>query len=194
MTRLFGSDLHLDPARPGVERHGIGAHAGAGRALQRADAGLGMRAHLGRAGGIAFVDQPFGIEVVHQRGLQRVAQPDQPLVEVRPLHAAQRRRQPRRCEAVGQVQADRLRLVQHQAVVLQHRDQAVGIEREVGRRLVFAPGAIHQHPLERHRQFVQQHVRREAGVAWVVVQADHGVSRTGRRGDDSRYWQARAPP
>ena len=39
---------------------------------------------------VEFVDHALGIEVQHERGLQRVGAPEEPLIEVRPLRRLQR--------------------------------------------------------------------------------------------------------
>ncbi len=140
---------------------------------QRRDLALGVPLDLGGAGGVAFVHPAVGVEVDDQGGLQRVGQPHQPLVEVRPLGAAQRRREPGLRMGVAQVQRDGRGFVQDQVAVDQHRDQAVGIEPQIGRLLVGLGRARNQHPLVGHADFLEQDVRHHGGGARVVMQLDH---------------------
>jgi hypothetical protein len=133
------------------------------------DAGLGVGLHVGRVGGHAL-----GVEVVDEHGLQRVGQPHHPLVVLGPLGRAGRGAEAR--VAVGRVHQDGGRLVEHEVAVHQHGDQAIGVEPEVGRRLVLVVGAVHLAQPVRDAHFLEQQVRGEAGVAGVVVQFDHGVA------------------
>ena len=107
-----------------------------------ADRRLGMRLHLRDRRRV--VGPALGIEIDDQRRLQRVGQPGQPLVEVRALRAAQRRREASLRMGVGEVQADRGGLVQHEVAVDQHRDQAVRIQVQVLGALVRLPRAVDQ--------------------------------------------------
>jgi hypothetical protein len=108
---------------------------------QAGDLRFGGRLHLGRARRVSRRYPALRVEIDDQRGLQRVGQPHQPLVEMRAVHAAQWRRQTGIGVRVAQVQHDGRRLVEHQlraarVVLRQNRNQAVGVELQVRRRLV----------------------------------------------------------
>src|SRR5471030_1277687 len=139
-----------------------------------ADAALGMRLDLGRRG--CIVGQAFGIEVEDECGLHGVGQVDEPLVEFCPLVAAKYRRQPRPGMAVGQMQADRRRLIERQPAIDEHRDAASRVELEVLGAFVFVLVAVDQHQLIFRTDFLQQDMRREIGIAGVIVELVHGSS------------------
>ena len=70
---------------------------------------------------------------------------------------------------VGQVQADCRRLGQHQFAIHQHRNAPAWIELQVVGALVRGALAVDQHQFKGDAQFFQQPMRREVGVARVVV-------------------------
>ena len=134
---------------------------------------LGARAKIRHAVGRHIA---LGIEELHQRGLQGVGQPRQPLVAMRTQRRAQRRHQTGLRVGVGQVQEDGGCFVDHQIAVHQHRNQSIGVEPQVLWRLLRVARAVHQLQLEGHAQLFQKDMRHQAGVAGVVVELQHGVS------------------
>ncbi len=91
---------------------------------------------------------------------------------MRALGGSWRRRESRIRMHVREVQTDGRRLVQHQIAVHEHRDLPVRVELQEVSRLVRSVGAVHQRELERHAELLEQHVRRQAGIAGIVVQPD----------------------
>ena len=145
--------------------------------------GLGMGLDLRGGCNLTVVHQALAVKVVNQRGLQRVGQPHQPLVEVGAVVCAHSGGQAAVRVRVHQVQANGRGFVQHQvgaraafcSRLHQHRDQPVRVERQVAGRLVRALGAVDTLQFVRHAQLFEQHVRGEAGVAGEVVQLQHGA-------------------
>ena len=138
---------------------------------------LGERLQLRCALQVRAIRPALGIEVHDERGLQRVGQPHQPLVEMGALGRAQTGRQAGLGVGVAQVQADRGGFVEHQVTVLQHGDQAIGVERAVGGRVHHAEG----HAGVAARQLDAEHLRAQHHLAHIdradsAPEAQHGGS------------------
>ncbi|KAG1389711.1 hypothetical protein G6F59_015453 [Rhizopus arrhizus] len=102
--------------------------------------------------------------------LQRIGAPEHPAVGVAALGRTHRRQQAGVRMAVSQVQRDRRRLGQYQAINHQRRHHTGRIQRQVVRRLVLARVEIQQHQFVLDAQLDQQPVHDQRGGTGRTIQ------------------------
>lgn len=77
---------------------------------------------------------------------------------------------------IGEMQSNGSRLIQHQAAVLEHRDEPIGIELQILLALMRSAISVDEDQPMLNSDLLEQDMRREADVAGIVVKLDRRYS------------------